>query len=129
MAEYYSHNLKILIVDQKNNVVKNDELLNKIKAKFEEKNVHQQTYNFFYEMECCIIWRRKKLNKLCKHFLGDLFCNTIYEADSIIYRHTEQTIEKIEKEIELQPGQKIVFYISKMVNNVDHVFHSADPIF
>lgn len=113
MSEY---NLKILLFDKNENIIQDDDFLEKIKEKLMENN----TYNFLLNLKLepfTIQWQRLTIGKKSKHFMGDLFSYPIYEIDSIIYKHTEQTIRSFASETKYS----IHFHISRIL--ADKVIH------
>jgi hypothetical protein len=106
----YTHNLKLIFVDDAENIIDDEKYMDEIKQIFDEPQSHIMEWNRKREV-FTMEWKRQKLNKLQSHFMGDLFMNSIYETDSILYNHTRKTINGIKSKY------KIHFYISKVIGN------------
>ena len=104
----YSHNLKILLFDNSNNITYDTKILSEIKNIL-SKNI---THNIEWEgklIDVTIKWDKKNLNEINQILMGDLFSCPIYEFDSIILHHTQETISKI------NCIYNIKFYISRII--------------
>jgi hypothetical protein len=110
MSQIYTHNLKILLVDNNGNIVEDQIQLHQIKNMFCEPQTHIMEYNGKRE-NITIGWNRKKLDNIQTHFMGDLFASPIYDKDSIILKHTQNTIDSIIS------NYKIKFYISRFIGD------------
>ena len=106
----FTHNLKIVLFDKKNNVVENEVFLEEIKEIFCKMNTYDIERNGKIE-NILIQWNKKKLNKIEKHFMGDLFSYPIYEFDSIILQHTNIIINNINSDYIIK------FYIFRLPMN------------
>jgi hypothetical protein len=111
MPPAYTHNLKLVLVDTSGNIVEDEAYMNEIKKFFCEPQSHPISWTRKRE-EYTILWTQKQLDKLQKHFMGDLFACPIYEQDSIILIHTHKTIKKIPN-----PKYKIHFHISRVMTD------------
>jgi len=89
----YTHNLKIILLDN-NNIIEDNAVLNEIKNIVSENHTHKIEWNGQLQ-DITIKWDKKELNKLNQTLMGDLFSYPIYDADSIILHHTQETISKI----------------------------------
>jgi len=110
----YTHNLKIILIDNNENIVENDDLLKNIKEKLKEtytQSIYTQPSAIPWNIT--IKWELHKLTKIQSYFMGDLFAHPVYDFDSIIYEHTEKTLKQIEKELNINDC-KIKFHISRM---------------
>lgn len=110
--ETYTHNLKILLFDNDNNIICDNDFLEKIKTELCElntKNIKWNTEN----IKVSIKWYKKELNNIDKQFMGDLFSKPIYDYDSIIIKHTEKIISNINNPF----NYNIKFYISRLVGD------------
>jgi hypothetical protein len=105
----YTHNIKLLLLDDRYKIIEDIDLLNEIKNILCQNNTNICNWNGKLE-NVTIKWDKKELNELQKHFLGDLFSSPIYEMDSIILEHTEKTIAKINS-----GKYNIKFYISRLI--------------
>lgn len=103
----YTHNLKIILLDDKNNIVQDNDILEEIKNKFTEENRHCLMWNGIPSY-FLIRWNKVNLNKVDTHFMGDLFSSPIYEMDSIIMAHTQKTIDLVPTKYNVK------FYISRL---------------
>ena len=90
----FTHNLKILLFDDSNNVVNDEEELTRIKNILNQNNIHTYTWNNKID-NCSIKWFIKDLNDIEKNFMGDLFYFSIFKYDNIILQHTIKTISSI----------------------------------
>lgn len=105
-----THNLKLLFVDSYGNIVEDDLHLQEIKYIFTDLITHRMDLNLNGKIENFTIqWNLKSLDRIQTHFMGDLFSCPIYEKDSIIYKHTQKTIDSINSKY------RILFYISRLV--------------
>ena len=109
----HTHNLKLLFVDSYGNIVEDEKHLYEIKYIFTDLITHRMELNLNGKLENITIqWKLKSLDKIQSHFMGDLFSCPIYEKDSIIYKHTQKTIDSIPN-----PKYRILFYISRVVGD------------
>ena len=106
----YSHNLKLLFIDSSGNVVEDDRHLQVIKSILCGSLTHRIEWNGKFE-NITIKWDLKILDRIQTQFMGDLFSSPIYEMDSIIYKHTQKTIDGINSKY------KILFYISRWIGD------------
>ena len=106
----YTHNLKLLLVDSSGNAVEDNRHLQDIKYIFSDPFTHRIEWNGKFE-NITIKWDFKILDRIQTHFMGDLFSSPIYEIDSIIYKHTQKTIDGINSKY------KILFYISRLIGD------------
>jgi hypothetical protein len=105
--EEYTHNLKILLIEN-NNIIEDEDLLNEIKSILSKNNTNIIEWNGKFE-KITIKWDKKDLNEINKLFMGDLFSNPIYDFDRIIQNHTQETISKINCKYIIK------FYISRII--------------
>ena len=111
----YSHNLNILLVDNNNNIIENKILLQQIYDEFVDKPI---THIFDMKYEICLYW--KKVDTKNK-FIGNLFIRSLY-SDNVLYETTKKILNEIENKLKKNiPNKnwKIIFYISKLLENVD----------
>jgi hypothetical protein len=106
----YSHNLKVLLLDNSKNIVEDELVLNEIKDVLSKSNNISLIWNGKFE-NFTINWERQHLSKIQDYFMGDLFANPIYEYDSIILNHTREVISKIECKYIIK------FYISRIIDD------------
>ena len=111
MAVAYTHNLKLILVDDKDNIIV-DENIELIKSCFLQENTHKILWNNTIE-KYTIKWDMIQLDKLNTQFMGDLFSCPIYNFDSIIVNHTKQIISSINN----KSNYNIKFYISKLIGD------------
>jgi hypothetical protein len=107
MEETYTHNLKILLIDN-NNIIEDKVVLDEIKSILTKNNTNIIEWNGQLR-DFTIKWDKKNLNEINKSFMGDLFSNPIYDFDRIIQNHTQQTISKINCKYIIK------FYISRII--------------
>jgi hypothetical protein len=105
----YTHNLKILLLDNKN-IIEDKVILNEIKSIISKNNTHIIKWNGQLQ-NFTIKWDKKELNDINLILMGDLFSSPIYEFDSIILQHTQETISKINCKYIIK------FYISRIIND------------
>jgi hypothetical protein len=110
--EVYTHNLKIILVDNNGSIILDNDFLNEIKNILCQLNTKKVEWNE-QNIDITIQWHRKALNNIEKQFMGDLFSNSIYDFDSIIVNHTKQIILKINN----KSNYNIKFYISKLIGD------------
>lgn len=103
----YTHNLKIILLN--NNIIIEDKIiLNEIKNILSKNNTHIIQWNGQLK-NFTIKWDKKELNEINQILMGDLFSCPIYEFDSIILQHTQETISKINCKYIIK------FYISRII--------------
>jgi hypothetical protein len=90
--EIYTHNLKIILVDDKGNIVENA-YLDEIKNHLCQVNIATLKWNG-NNITFPVLWHKKELNTLEKHFMGDLFTYSTCNHDSLLVKHVENTISK-----------------------------------
>jgi hypothetical protein len=110
--EVYTHNLKIILVDNSGNIILDNDFLDEIKNILCQSNTKKVKWNS-KNIDITIKWQRKELSNIEKQFMGDLFSNPIYNFDSIILNHTKQIILKINN----TSNYNIKFYISKFIGD------------
>ena len=106
----YTHNLKILLVDNNNSIIEDKPILNEIKNILSKNNTHKIEWNG-KPQNFIIKWDKKELNEINQILMGDLFSYPIYENDRIILHHTQETISKINCKYIIK------FYISRIIYN------------
>jgi hypothetical protein len=106
----YTHNLKLLFIDEFGDIIEDEKYMDEIKTIFNEPQSHIIEMNIKREVYT-IEWKRQSFSKIQSHFMGDLLSSPIYESDSIIYTHTKKTINNIKSKY------KIHFYISRLIRN------------
>lgn len=106
----YIHNLKIILVDSDENIILDHDFLDEIKHILCQSNTKNVEWNNKY-IPVIIKWDKKKLNKIDKHVMGDLFLHSIYDDDNIIVHHTTQVISSINNPLK----HKIKIYISRLI--------------
>ena len=118
---FYTHNLKIILLDKDLNIIDNIEFLQKIKDIICKEITQICIWNG-EKNNITIKWKLIELNNIQKNLMGDLFSSPIYDSDELIYAHTQQTIEKINSDYNIQ------FHISRMIgekvickNSVDYI--------
>jgi hypothetical protein len=107
----YSHNLKILILDDNQDVIDDTNLLSQIKERLCTTITNRVRISSAY-IDITLKWDLKALNKVQANFMGDLFGQPMYEMDSLVYQHTDISLKNIEKEMDMK--WKIYFHISRM---------------
>lgn len=110
----YTHSLKIAILDSQGHIVSDVFVTDLIKSKLAEFHTHVLIY-FDKAHYISIHWNKLDTSDLAYHFMGDMFTQSIYEYDDILYEHTHKTFDLIEKMISDTP-YKLNFYISRLPN-------------
>jgi hypothetical protein len=108
--ETYTHNLKIIMIDNDGNIVLDNEFLDEIKNALCQTNTKQMQWNG-KNIDIILQWHKKELNNIQKQFMGDLFTTPIYDFDSIIVNHTSQVISSAKH------NYNIHFYISRIIGD------------
>lgn len=91
MTEYV-HNLKIALVDKTTgNIVVDEDYLDEVKRILCQRNTRDVDWNS-QNMPITLQWHRRLLTAIGKHFMGDLFLNSIYNSDLIIVNHVAQML-------------------------------------
>ena len=103
----YTHNLKIILLDN-NSIIEDKEILNEIKSILSKNNTHKIKWNGQLQ-NFTIKWDKIELSEINQTLMGDLFSNPIYDFDSTILRHTQETISKINCKYIIK------FYISRIL--------------
>lgn len=110
--EKYTHNLKMLLIDTDGNIILENEFLDNIKNTLCQSHTKQVVWNNT-NLDVTINWHRKQLNDFEKHLMGDLFCNSIYDFDSVIINHAIKVISSIPN----QSNYKIKIYMSRIIGD------------
>ena len=84
--------------------------MNEIKSILSKNHTHKIEWNGKYK-DISIHWDKIELNELNNTLMGDLFSYPIYDFDSIILHHTQETISNIN----LNGKYIIKFYISRII--------------
>ena len=105
----YTHNLKIILLDN-NNIIEDKDTLNEIKNVLSKNNTHIIKWNGHLQ-NFTIKWDKKELNDINQILMGDLFSYPIYDSDTIILDHTQETISKINCKYTIK------FYISRIIHD------------
>jgi len=119
----FTHNLKLILVDKENNIIVDDDaFLDEIKDVLCQDNTcildwNGKAHAFTYQ------WTRKNLTDVEKQLMGDLFSHPIYEFDTILVRHIEQVLSKIENN-----EYTIVFNITRIIGDKKICRESAGTI-
>lgn len=108
----YSHNLKIILLDNSGNIILDNDFLNEIKNELCQVNTKDIEWNM-KNIKITIQWKRKELDNIEKQFMGDLFLNSIYHYDSIIVNHTNKVISSINN----KSNYSVKFYISRIIGD------------
>ncbi len=114
MTDHYTHSLKFAVIDSNGQLVPDAdiEILQLIYSKLNELQTHVLIFqNRAHYVS--ISWDKLHVSQLAYIFMGDLFTQSVYEFDDILYEHTHKTFDLIEKLIENTP-YKINFYISRL---------------
>ena len=104
----YSHNLKIILIDNNNNIIEDNVVLDELKSILSKNNTQKIEWNG-KGVNITIKWNKKDLNNINQSLMGDLFSNPIYDFDSIILQHTQETISNINCKYIIK------FYISRLL--------------
>ena len=117
----YTHNLKLILVNKNNSLIKDDVFLEEVKTILCQSNTCDLEWNgkinpFTYQ------WIKRNLTELESHLMGDLFLNPIYEFDTLLVRHVKQILSKINCEY------KIIFYITRIIGDKSICRDSAGSI-
>jgi hypothetical protein len=90
----YTHNLKIILIDNNNSIIEDNIILNEIKNILSKNHTHKIEFNGKIQ-NFTIKWDKKDLTEINQTLMGDLFSYPIYELDHIILHHTHETISNI----------------------------------
>ena len=108
----YTHNLKIILVDNNNDIIIDNEFLDEIKNALCKLNSIYILWNNT-NLNVMIKWDKKNLNKVDNHFVGDLFLDSMYNNDSIITNHVKNVILCINN----KSKHNIKIYISRLTGD------------
>ena len=114
MTERYTHTLKFCIINPEGNIVPDVdiEILKLVYSKLNELQTHVIIFQNRAQY-VSVSWDKIHVSQLAFLFMGDLFTQSPYEFDDILYEHTHKTVDLIEKLISHTP-YKINFYISRL---------------
>jgi hypothetical protein len=155
MTENYSHNMKLLIVNNKNIIYEHqDNILQKVYMEIANKVIRKQVYwsgshdAERSKVDFAVLWHRKIMkNDIEKIFLGDLFTISMV-CDTLLYSATGKILLEIQNKIkkenmesidpkseehqcipiqDMDTDWKIIFYISKLID-VPAINYKNDPI-
>ena len=112
MEKIYTHNLKIILVDESGKIILEDGFLEEIKDKLCKINKESEVWDG-KEIDIIMKWERKELNNIERELMGDLYINSAYDIDSIIVNHTKGVIGKINN----RSNYGIKFYISRVIGD------------
>jgi hypothetical protein len=105
----YTHNLKIILVDN-NSIIEDKDILNSIKDILCQNHTHKIEWNNQL-IDINIKWNKKELNEIDQTLMGDLFSYSKYEFDSITLHHIQTTISKIDCKYVIK------FYLSRIIRD------------
>lgn len=105
----YTHNLKIILLDN-NSIIEDKVVLDEIKNILSKNNTHKIEWNGRL-LNVTIKWDKIELNEINQVLMGDLFSHPIYDFDTIILHHTQETISKINCKYIVK------FYISRIIHD------------
>ena len=121
MSQVHTYNLKLLILNNDGQIVKDDVLYENIKNELVKNTTHtfrtsvngtQESADVTYTIK----WEYYPMNGIEKEFMGDFLTVPEKEFDMIMVEHTNITISDIEKNVFLNPqGNSVAFYISKLL--------------
>ena len=120
----HTHNLHISICDDSNNIIYNDDLLETIYAEFANKYVKKNGNWLKVNFEIKLFWERVVLSKRECQFMGPLFICSAY-SDLVLYEATKFVLNEIENKIKktcTNTRWKIIFHISKLLENMDKIY-------
>ena len=114
MDSLYTHNLKFAVLNSQGQVVPNldIEILQLIYSKL----IELQTHVLIFQNRAhyvSISWDKIHVSELGYLFMGDLFTQSVYQFDDILYEHTHKTFDIIEELIS-HTSYKINFYICRL---------------
>ena len=130
MTEKYTHNLKIVVADQKRQVLSGEfvnRILHIVNADIANKVIRKEVYWSCSadversKVDFAVLWSRKILKSDVERlFLGDLFTTSMV-CDSLLYKATGKIIRGIEKIIkqnnpDMDKNWTIVYHISKLLD-------------
>jgi hypothetical protein len=98
------------LIDNNGNIVSDDEYLDKIKQRLCDDNEIQLVWNN-HIITVYNRWLIKDLDNIEQQLMGDLFCCSAYDYDSIIVEHTKQVVSG------MQNKYKIRMHISKLIGD------------
>jgi len=118
----YTHNLKLLLLDNNDNIIEDNVFLDQIKNILCQNSTNILKWNGQNE-NFIIKWNQVELSNINKHFMGDLFACPMYENDKIVLNHTQQTISKINSKYTIK------FYISRIIYEKKNLKDTVGIIF
>jgi len=109
MVIAYTHNLKIILTE--NNIIIEDKVvLDEIKSILCKNHTHKIEWDGKL-LDITIKWDKFELSGVNQALMGDLFSHPIYDFDTIILHHTQETISKINCKYIVK------FYISRIIHD------------
>ena len=129
----FTHNMKVLLIDEEDNIVEDAELLYIIKEKLNQPNTQMIMISpINHQWKVTVNWEYKNISKLQSYFMGDLFACPSHSFDNLIYEHTEKTMKEIEVELKTEGlcdiNHKIRFHISKMPDEMSFLRENNSTI-
>ena len=120
----FTHNLNILILDDKFNIIHNKSLLEDIYYEFVDKIIIKNAILFDNKTEIHLYWKKIVLNEMQNKFMGNLFIKSAY-SDIVLYSATKFLLNEIENKLKkrtVNKNWKIEFYISKLLEHMHNVY-------
>ena len=105
----YTHNLKIILVDNNGNIVLDNDFINEIKNTLCKANTLPVQWNGEI-IDVSIKWHKINLNHFNSHLFGDFFAFPAFNSEFIIFNHTFNVISNFKKH-----GFTVKFNISKLL--------------
>jgi len=117
----HTHNLNIIIIDDYENVIINKQLLENIYNEIADKIIIKKGKFLNTNFEVQLLWNKLQLTDAESRFLGKLFIFSPY-SDFVLYETTKIILQEIENKLKLktiQKNWKIVFHISRLLENMN----------
>lgn len=113
----YTHNLKIILVDENHEMIENSSLMELIYGEIADTIIHQKGKMGNYEFDIHFRWERIRLTPIQTQFMGSLFTTSLY-SDHVLNQATQTCLKEIEKDLQATTHEtwKLLFYISKLLD-------------
>ena len=116
-----SHNLNIKIVNENNEFIENKLLLESIYNEFIDKKIIKKGHMLNRDFKIILYWKKMSITKIEEKLMGNIFIISSY-SDKVLYEATKILLNDIENKLKLETNNKnwkIVFHISKLLENID----------
>lgn len=115
----FTHNLKIIILDNNDNIIDNPLLLANVYDEITNKIIKKSVITAIGQYEIFAFWEKCPITKLEENFMGDLFTKSAH-TDGATYQLTRCILHEIEEKLKLSNNNndwKLSFHIYKIIDD------------